>query len=227
VAAARLAVRQHDATVIVLDDGFQHRRLGRDLDVVLIDATCPFGYGHLLPRGLLREPLESLARADAVILTRVDQVTESQRKSIGRRISHLVPPSRVASASFEPGGWLGGDGEMRQLDPSARVLAFCGIGNPEAFRRSLPRHCHNVVDFCSFADHHPYSPGDWQDLQRRARQRQADCLVCTVKDLVKIRNLPPGQLPVVAACIEPRFQSGEAMLRDLVKAVISRPDVKT
>ena len=102
VAAARTAIEELDSQVLLLDDGFQHRRLGRDLDIVLIDATAPFGYGHLLPRGALREPISSLKRADVVCLTRADSVRSEARDVIRQRVSRVAPAALWCEAAHRP-----------------------------------------------------------------------------------------------------------------------------
>src|SRR4029077_6547005 len=102
VTAARVAVEELDSQLLILDDGFQHRRLARDLDIVLIDATNPWGFGHLLPRGLLREPLLSLARAGLVIITRVDQVSRTEIIAIRDQIARFNSQCAIAEVMFVP-----------------------------------------------------------------------------------------------------------------------------
>src|SRR5207245_6261602 len=102
VALARTAVEELESEVLVLDDGFQHRRLQRDLDLVLVDATNPWGHGYLFPRGLLREPLRRLRRASVVLLTRCDQVDERTRMQIQETIASHAPTVPVARTTHEP-----------------------------------------------------------------------------------------------------------------------------
>ena len=99
VAAARMAIAEFEAQLILLDDAFQHRRIKRDLDIVLIDATCPFGYGHLLPRGLLREPLRNLKRADLIAITRVDQISTEQCQKLEKQIQRFNASADIVSFS--------------------------------------------------------------------------------------------------------------------------------
>lgn len=219
IAAARVAIQQHHANVIVLDDGFQHRRIGRDLDIVLIDATCPFGFGHLLPRGLMREPVESLKRADVVVITRVDQVGEDQVAQIKSQVADWIPQDKIACVRFVPGGWIDCDGDTTGLSNDLRVVAFCGIGNPDGFRRTLNDSSIQVIEFKAFNDHHDYRQSELDQLQTLATECQADALVCTVKDLVKVRSLNRGNLPVLALSIQTEFDSGqEAIARLLSQA---------
>src|SRR6185312_9421105 len=144
--------------LLVLDDGFQHRRLYRDLDIVLIDATCPPGSDCLFPRGTLREPPSSLARANAVLMTRCDQVEPGTVNAIRNWIEDRFPQLALAATVHRPAKGV------RRLNGKA-VGAFCGIGNPAAFRRTLENLGANVVAFRSFPDHHRYREGDVNNLK--------------------------------------------------------------
>ena len=136
------SAKRQRVNVIVMDDGFQHRRLHRDLNIVLIDATNPFGHGYLLPRGLLREPLSSLQRADVVIITRSDLVSESALAKIEDAVIAAAPglADRILRVIFEPTNLRRRDGSLMQLnDAAANVHLMAGIGNPEAFETTAVR----------------------------------------------------------------------------------------
>ena len=139
VEAAELAVEELETQLILLDDGFQHRRLARDLDIVLLDATEPFGFEHVFPRGTLREPLEGLSRAQAVVLSRADMIDESQREKIRHRAAQLAPEAVWCEVVHRPAALLDANGDERPLDisPDQQIAAFCGIGNPAGFRHTL------------------------------------------------------------------------------------------
>ena len=139
VALAGIATRELESELIVLDDGFQHRRLARDVDLVLLDALEPFGLGHLFPRGLLREPIRSLRRADVVVLSRADLVTAADRAAIRAEAERRAGPLRWVEARHAPLDLIDSEGNASPLDELAgqSVAAFCGIGNPEGFRRTL------------------------------------------------------------------------------------------
>src|SRR5262249_36912880 len=139
VRMARTAVDQHKAELLVLDDGFQHRRLARDLDIVLLDALQPFGLGRLFPRGLLREPVGLLRRAGVVVLSRADLIDKSQRQAIRREAERQAGPLRWVEARHAPRDLIDADGQSFPLSglTKARVAAFCGIGNPQGFLRTL------------------------------------------------------------------------------------------
>ncbi len=188
VAAAKLAIDELATQLVLLDDGFQHRRLGRDLDIVLIDATQPFGYDHLLPRGTLRESLAGLKRADLVCLTRADAVTDLTREEIRRRVLRYNPELLWCEASHVATTLVNSSGSERPLAElvGQRVVAFSGIGNPAAFARTVASTGAEVAATKKFADHHSYGRNDIDELASLAMSCEADWLVCTQKDLVKI-----------------------------------------
>jgi tetraacyldisaccharide 4'-kinase len=212
VALAATAEEELESEVFVLDDGFQHRRLARDLDVVLIDATNPWGFGHLLPRGLLREPRSSLRRAGAVVLTRCDQVTTEERSRLRETVARLAVGAPMAETTHGPLD-LGNGGPTAAPLVRLRgrpVAAFCGLGNPEAFRRTLCDLGADVVDFRTFPDHHAYTRADVDDLRAWARRQATDCVVVTTqKDLVKLRLTDLGGRELWALRIRLRFEAGQ------------------
>jgi tetraacyldisaccharide 4'-kinase len=204
VAAARRCIDEWGAQVIVLDDGFQHRRLARQLDLVVIDSLNPFGYGRLLPRGMLREPVRNVRRANLVVLSRTDLVDHARRTEIERELQSQAGSVTCVEAVQRPQGWLnaaGVHGPLEQLS-GLPVLAFCGIGNPQAFRRTLEAVRVDVRDFVTFPDHHRYTAQDFERLTTHAQQLDAKTLVCTHKDLVKIEPGRGAGLPVWALMIE-------------------------
>lgn len=212
-AGAQLAIHDHNCDVVLLDDGFQHRRLARDLDLVLIDATRPWGFGRLLPRGLLREPLSSLARADLVLITRCDQVPAQELEHIRRELQRYRGTPDCVIVRFAPRRLRSASGEFRPLLELAaqRPLAFCGIGNPAGFQRLLAD-SRVACEPIAFTDHHHYGPVDFRRLALAADAMQATCFVTTQKDLVK---LPGDQLlgrPVWAVEIAAEIVAGGELL---------------
>jgi len=190
------------ATMAVLDDGFQHRRLRRDLDIVAIDATDPFGCGHLFPRGLLREPLQSIHRAAAVVLTRATSVDAHRRAAIRTTLAAAAgggPPPAWMEAEHRPVGLRTAAGVTEPLSLLAgrRVAAFAGIGNPAAFRSTLAALGADIAAFTSFPDHHAYPTADLDRLAART-PAGVDMVVTTLKDLVKIARPTLGGVPLVA-----------------------------
>jgi tetraacyldisaccharide 4'-kinase len=224
VALARTAVAELASEVLVLDDGFQHRRLKRDLDVVLIDATAPWGHGYLLPRGLLREPASSVSRADLLMLTRCDLVPESELAELRRRARRLAPDVPIVETMHRPAAWTNSQGVTVPLTglKSNNVAGFCGIGNPEAFRRTLRSLGLGVVAWREFPDHHAYSSADLESLRAWAQALPAGTtIVTTQKDLVKIRLDRLGDHELWALRIDLEVVKGKDVLEErLSKAVL-------
>jgi tetraacyldisaccharide 4'-kinase len=218
VAAAHAAIEQHDCQLILLDDGFQHRRLARDLNIVLVDALEPFGFGHVFPRGTLREPLAGLARADAVVLSRADQISTEDRLSIRRELGRHAEQAVWCETRHAPQNLLAHGGQTAPLDSLAghRVAAFCGIGNPAGFRATLEQCGYHVVALRELPDHHHYSPEEIERLARWAREHDAHAVVCTHKDLVKVATDSLAGLPLWAISIEIEFLTGQQDLQSLL-----------
>jgi tetraacyldisaccharide 4'-kinase len=222
-ALAAVAVEELESEVLVLDDGYQHRRLARDLDLVLIDATRPFGYGHLLPRGLLREPPSSLRRAGGVILTRCDQVAEGELQKVRDRVARLAPGVVVAESVHRPVALVHGEGETAEpILPYRSVAAFCGVGNPQAFRRTLEALGCVVSEFRTYPDHHAYSRRDVEALREWGRSLpEGSAIVTTQKDMVKLRLSELAGRPLWALRVGLAFTAGEEALRALLDEVLA------
>lgn len=216
VAAAAQACQQYPGSVLLLDDAFQHRRLHRDLDIVLLDALAPFGYDHLLPRGLLREPVESLARAHVVVLSRANLVEPRVRASIHERVKWIASQAAWVEASHQPQALIGlrNESEPVSLLQGKSIAAFCGIGNPAGFRRTLEAAGAVIAHWKELPDHYRYLPAEFAKLEAWIRSASGiELIVCTHKDLVK---LPIGQLagiPVRALSIGIAISEGEALLQ--------------
>lgn len=220
--AARTAIEEFDAQVILLDDGFQHRRLARDLDIVLIDASEPFGYGHVFPRGMLREPLDSLRRADFVVLTRADMVGESQRLRIRAEVHRHAPDAGWAEVAHAPQRLLSANGDEWDLKwlRGQRVAAFCGIGNPQGFEHTLQQCGCEVAGFRTFPDHHQYTRDDVESIITWAEKLDVACLVCTHKDLVKLGSQQLGPKPLWALVVGIEFILGQKELEEQLEAIL-------
>lgn len=221
VAAARVAIDELEMQCIVLDDGFQHRRLRRDLDIVLLDACEPFGHDHVFPRGTLREPVTGIRRAQMVILSRADLIDSAQREAIRRRVKHLHPTAAWLEACHEPRSLLSSSGEEQPIDSLAgkRVAAFCGIGNPQGFRHTLASVGVEVVAFREFVDHHRYTREDIESFARWAESESAEAMLCTHKDLVKVGVDRLGGRPLWALTIGLKFTVGESLLDERLRRI--------
>jgi tetraacyldisaccharide 4'-kinase len=212
--AGRLARARFGVTAIVLDDGFQHRTLRKNLEVVMARAVAPWGNGRLLPGGPLREPLDGLARADLVVATGARGVEDAAEVTATvARVAPAVPvltavhvPTECFESSamrFVPLSVLGG----------AKLVGFAGIGSPAGFRRTLAETEVAVVGFEEFADHHWYTREDLAHLDRRAAEAHADGLVTTEKDWVRLRALPALRRPVYVLSVRLALTSGEERWR--------------
>lgn len=237
VLAGQKALRAHpEIDAFVLDDGFQHRQLARDLDVVLIDATNPFGYDHVLPRGMLRESLNGLARVDVVVLTRTDLAPPGQVQEIERSVRSVnaaVPILRsthrmddVSISATNEAATPESSVARRSLSSlrGHRVWAFCGIGNPDAFESGLRQSGVDLVGMTRFGDHHPYDVADVERLQSAAASAGGSLLVTTEKDMVKLRELPGLLSSVPIASVGVRIEMSEAdaiTLRKMLRTVMT------
>ncbi|MFM7116852.1 MAG: tetraacyldisaccharide 4'-kinase [Planctomycetota bacterium] len=225
IASAQIAVDELEMEVALLDDGFQHRRLQRDLDLVLVDATQPFGYGQLLPRGLLREPKSSLRRASRIVITRANLVSSAELDQLKQQLGRYHPTNELAVTITEPTGLLQADGRTTSLDQLAQlpVFAFCGLGNSTAFFKTVEPLSGDLVGQRAFPDHHAYSPQELNELAAEAKRLRAGALLCSHKDLVKIGRSKLGEIPLYALLIEIRFLAGEDSLLEAVNACLPSP----
>ena len=223
--AAELAADELEMQALVLDDAFQHRRIERHLDIVLIDATDPIGAQMVLPRGLYREPLSSLARADLVLLTRSDQVSEAVllrwHKKIARQCNASIlhakhGPQELLQVGREPQSILNSAGESTLR--GKKVLAFCGIGNPDAYFATLESLGVELVDTRVWPDHHAYEAENIQTLTQWSQEyTDAEAIICTVKDWVKIQTSQIAGRDLVALSIQLQLsQEEEQSLREML-----------
>ena len=223
VVAARSAIEQFQTQVIVLDDAFQHRRIGRELDIVLLDALEPFGFGHVFPRGTLREPVEQLRRADVVVLSRADHLEPADRAALWQIVRRHASRAECAEVIHAPRRLVSAAGVETALD-SVRdqpVVAFCGIGNPAGFRHTLATCGCQVIGFREFADHHLYTPADQKALASWAAELGASAVLCTGKDLVKLPVEQLGGLPLWAVGIELEFLTGQETLEARLRGALA------
>ncbi len=231
VASARRLVEESRCDMLILDDGFQHRRLHRDLDIVLIDALQPWGYGHVLPRGLLREPLAGLKRADLIVLTRADQVTPEQRRAVLDQLARVRGTDDAVQVAFVPQRLIALSAEASNEQPLAleavrgrRAFAFCGIGNPQGFARTVA----SLVDVGEFdpgllrvfPDHHHYTERDLADVASAAKAARAEIVLTTMKDFVKLRPEIWDGLPLYAIEIGVEFLAGRELLENRLRSCL-------
>ena len=215
VGAAKWAKERFGITAFVLDDGFQHRRAERDLDIVCIDATDPYGNGRVLPAGRLRESAKGLQRADAVVITRADLVDSTGE--LAKDIASLCPAGAIfrASTSICRLRALADFQDNRTDDdqiPESPSLAFTGLGNPDSFRHQLESANFQLAGFHRFPDHHRYSQEDVDELCAEAQKHSARSLLTTAKDAVKLKGLRTA-IPVFVIEIEVVLDDAEEFRR--------------
>lgn len=210
-AAAKWALENYDISVFLLDDGSQHRRVKRDIDIILMDLTDPFG-GGMIPGGTLREPLRNLGRADAVVLTRCDLADNGSEVTNVIRSHNKIAPIFTSRNEVKHVRRI--DGDEADLPPED-VFAFCGIGNPESFLRTLERNGIRLSGTRSFRDHHNYTQNDVDMLVREAVANDSAGLITTHKDAVKLTDLQLNDLPIYVLEIQPIIEPLDD-LRDLI-----------
>jgi tetraacyldisaccharide 4'-kinase len=206
ISAGRYAIENFNTECFVMDDGFQHLRLARDLNIVTIDATNPWGGGQLLPHGYLREPLSGLIRADCVVFTRCDQVEDVE--TIRSEITDFIHGPLFESS-------------MTAVNASVTtrpVAALCAVGNPDSFFKQLRQHGYELVLEKAFTDHHSYTQKDVDALIAAAARADAKGLVTTAKDAVKLRSLS-FSMPWHVFEIEIKIENENA-LAELIRAVL-------
>jgi tetraacyldisaccharide 4'-kinase len=219
---AAIAALELETELIILDDGFQHRRLARELDIVMLDALDPFGLCRLFPRGLLREPIGSLRRASAIILSRADLLEPAERAAIRGEVRRRAPLVPFCESWHAPIDLIDGEGQKYPLSELAgkEIAAFCGIGNPEGFRRTALPLCRRILDLKVYPDHHSYSAGDVGTLASWARDLGANLALTTQKDLVKLRTATLGPVPLRALRIGLEITDGLATLEGMLGSLV-------
>lgn len=197
-----VAIERFHPDIAILDDGFQHSRLKRDLNIVLIDAVDPFGSGRLFPAGILREPLTALKRADIVLITRADRADNivQLKETVGQYTA-----ARIFTARYSPRDLMNvATGEIRPLEFLAGkpVFAFAGIARPDAFISLLRNLGANVMGTAVYGDHHSYTRSDLDGLIRQADEHNSALLATTEKDGVKLKDMTPEGIWAVRIDLE-------------------------
>ena len=230
---AERAVYASDACLgdtIVLDDGFQYHALHRDLNICTLDATNPFGFDAVLPRGLLREPIAGLYRARPVVITRAELVTPEQIEAIKARVLEVNPYAKIIVSEMVftelvdvKDGAIAASGSAPDSLAGEAVIAASGIGNPDAFRRGVARCGARIRADVEKGDHHAWTAADVASLARLAVENSATAVVTTLKDAVKLAALdwPADAPPLRALDVEVRITEGadvwDALLDEILK----------
>lgn len=228
--SGRLAIETFDSEILLLDDGFQHWQLPRDLDIVLIDATNPFGNGRVLPRGILREPLSQLARADFFLLTKTDQVEAAALAKIYPVLKKYNPRAKIAESIHRPVACLSfadwEDLQAKAKETSAlaagqTVLAVSALGNPASFEQTLRGYGFRVARTLRYEDHHRYSETEIQTMADLTA-RTGLPLVTTEKDAVKMPAalIKKYQLPLYVLPITIEITRGREEIESVLEALL-------
>lgn len=214
-ANGQLAFQRFSIRGLLLDDGYQHVQLHRDLNILLIDSQIGFGDRHLLPRGVLREPLQHLDRAHLFILTKVEHPEACRPLEI--MLQELHPSSPVFHSHYKPRGLIGPEGEWEEL-PSLRgkkVLAVSGIANPDYFSSLIKKCGMEIVREMTFPDHHNFTAKDLVSIEEKSKG--VDWIVTTEKDMVKLKKLMIDHLPIRALRIEMKIWEEEQFYKRIME----------
>jgi len=215
--SGRYAIEKYGVQFLILDDGFQHLKLFRDLDILVIDSTHPFDNGKLLPAGGLREPLSSLKRADVLVLTKTDQA--ENKEELIRVLRNYNPQAPIVESIYGIHSierlWEKTHIDTEDMEEK-KVLAFSGIGNPFSFENSLDQLRVRILRHRIFPDHFPYSRKDILGLEEDAKSLGADFLITTEKDSVRIPLINQLEIPILVLKITLRITGGEKSLLDKI-----------
>lgn len=219
------ASRESDSNCIILDDGFQHYRIKRDLDIVLIDSTYPFGNTRLFPRGILREPLARLQDADIAILTKSDMGIANV-DSIREKLMRLNKGIKIAESFYQPVDLKKiTTNDVRPLSyiTYKKIAILAGVANPDYFGWIVGNIGADVQERFHYPDHHPYSDKDMAYIVKRCLVRDIRLLVTTEKDAIRLKRLKtaPGEIEIYALKINFRFSSNEKDIVDRLHSIFN------
>ena len=215
------AIDHFGAEVAILDDGYQHWELARDLDILLVDAVNVFGNGYILPRGTLREPLSHVNRADVCLLTKVDQAAPGSCSYIRRTVQHYNPEIQILESVHRPRSFIplrewyediGSTGVDVKYFAGKRVVAVSAIGNPASFEQTLCDLGAVIIESLRYPDHHDYTTREITDVLDQAEAKNAEAVVITEKDAVKVPKevllTTHWPIPVYVISVEVTFRDG-------------------
>ncbi len=214
------AIEHFGAEVVILDDGFQHWQVIRDFDILLIDAVSVFGNGYLLPRGILRESISHISRADVCLMTKVDQAREGSCDLIRETVARYNSSAQIVESIHQPrcliplADWavdLAGEGVPVKIISGRKVMAVSAIGNPASFERTLRDLGAEIISSLRYPDHHDYTIMEMEDILRRADSFAAEMIIVTEKDAVKIPREVAGEnwsIPIYVIRVEVKFLAG-------------------
>lgn len=214
----KAALDRFNCDVLILDDGFQHRQVARDLDIITIDTTQPYGTGLLLPIGSLREPKSAIRRANLIILTRTD-VVKTGINPLKDELNKIAQNTPILESVHQPTSLYPLNNKDKHSTiplediKGKRILAVCGIGNPKAFVATIAKFYPEKVELFAFSDHHVYSESDLLQIKHQMQQHNTEWIITTQKDEPKLADLSP-ELPIYVFAIELVITNGVRVLLD-------------
>ena len=222
------AIDNFGAEVAILDDGYQHWQLDRDMDILLVDAVNVFGNDYILPRGTLREPISHISRADVCLMTKVDQAAKGSCEHIRNTVHRYNANAQIVESIHQPrcfiplSDWyedIASDGIDVSSMKGKKVMAVSAIGNPASFEQTLSDLDTVIIESLRYPDHHDYNIQEMDDILHQAERMGADAIIITEKDAVKI----PAEvvhtslgIPVYVICVEVTFQQGKTEFQQLL-----------
>jgi len=228
VRGARYAMREFGVDTIILDDGMQHMRLRRQNDIVLIDANCPFGYGRILPAGLLREPLEGLKRADHIFITKAENLTEEKYRELVDDIRLYNQEAEILTCQYEPEKLVSVHTEKESpvsLLKDLPIMVVTGIAQPDGFVTILEKQGANVVCKRFFPDHHRFRRYEIEEIYETAKQFEVKAILITEKDAVRFSKRAGIELdppPVYYLKVALKISEGREHFVNAVEEICSR-----
>lgn len=229
----RYAIEHFGAEVAILDDGYQHWQLIRDMDILLIDAVNVFGNGHLLPRGTLRESMSHISRADVCLITKVDQAAAGAGEYIRETVHKYNTAAQIVESIHQPrcfmplANWfedLAGEGVSIESIAGQKIVAVSAIGNPASFERTLKDLGAEIIESLRYPDHHEYTIKEMKDILQQVDALEAEAIVVTEKDAVKIPKevaKANWSIPIFVICVEVKFQAGADEFKNELRNRIS------
>ncbi len=204
---AQRAIAEFHSNIILLDDGFQHLRLQRDLNLVLFNCSTLNRHYHVFPGGLLREPYTALQRSHAIIFTNYSREYKEDVAAFTKKISDYLNHTNIFTSEYRPSSLTDISGNTRPLDSfksNDTFLGFCGIASPERFRKTLDSLQYQLSDFCTFSDHHAFTKKDMDIIIKKAISCNAKACITTEKDMVKLQSFSPSY-PVYSLAMKTTF----------------------
>lgn len=226
----KYAIEHFGAEVAILDDGYQHWQLERDMDILLVDAVNVFGNGYILPRGTLREPVSHISRADVCLMTKVDQAADGSCEYIRETVHKYNPGAQIVESIHQPrcfiplADWyadIAGDGIDVSKMCGKKIMAVSAIGNPASFEQTLSDLGTVIIESLRYPDHHDYTTQEMEDILHQAQKMGAEAIVITEKDAVKVPAAVMQEgldIPVYVICVEVTFQQGKDEFHELLQA---------